>query len=108
VPARTHTQTMERKRKLPARAAARVEHIAKKRTITPPERSVTPQAASTTTETAPPPEQDPLPRSVQAGKPLPTVEDAQPEDLPLRDYQNLQERYDRYPSFALLCRARVA
>ncbi|KAF6822865.1 hypothetical protein CPLU01_11759 [Colletotrichum plurivorum] len=78
---------MERKRKLPARAAARVEHVAKKRTVTPPEhRSVTP--------VQPPAEEPPvpsLPRSVQAGKPLPTVEDAQPEDLPAKEYQSFQE-----------------
>ncbi|KAJ0269753.1 hypothetical protein COL940_012211 [Colletotrichum noveboracense] len=79
---------MERKRKLPARAAARVEHIAKKRTVTPPEhRSVTPVAAPV--EEPPPPA---LPKSIQPGKPLPTVEDPQPDDLPNKDYQSFQER----------------
>ncbi|KAM0287029.1 hypothetical protein ACHAQH_000714 [Verticillium albo-atrum] len=85
---------MERKRKLPARAAARVDHIAKKRTATPPDR-LSPYSNAPT-----PPPQSPLateapqlqlPRSVQSGKPLPTVEYAQPDDLALRDYQNIQE-----------------
>lgn len=79
---------MERKRKLPARAAAR-EHVSKKRTVTPPDtRSQTPAPAPPVDE---PPA--PLPRSIQAGKPLPTVEDAQPEDLPMKDFQSIQERY---------------
>lgn len=81
---------MERKRKLPARAAARVEHVAKKRTVTPPEpRSVTP--VPVTVEEPPPPPPS-LPKSIQAGKPLPTVEDAQPDDLPAKEYQSFQER----------------
>ncbi|KAL0934834.1 uncharacterized protein CTRU02_209425 [Colletotrichum truncatum] len=79
---------MERKRKLPARAAARVEHIAKKRTVTPPEhRSLTPVPAPV--EEPPPPPS--LPKSVQPGKPLPTVEDPQPDDLPAKEYQSFQE-----------------
>jgi len=94
---------MERKRKLPARAAARVEHIAKKRTATPPERSVTPVSATTPTSQPPPEAPAQLPKSVQSGMPLPTVEDAQPDDLPLRDYQNIQERYD-YAYARILCR----
>lgn len=92
---------MERKRKLPARAAARVEQAAKKgRTATPPDhRSATPSSAINSTpvpeeeeepQKPPPP---PLPTSIQPGKPLPTVEDAQPEDLPTKDYQSVQERY---------------
>ncbi|KAI1465343.1 uncharacterized protein F4812DRAFT_438364 [Daldinia caldariorum] len=84
---------MERKRKLPARAAARVEHVSKKRTATPPERSVTPVAAALSTpapaETAP--EDPPLPKSIQAGNPLPTVEHPQPDDLLSKDYQSIQE-----------------
>ncbi|EON97084.1 hypothetical protein UCRPA7_7413 [Phaeoacremonium minimum UCRPA7] len=87
---------MERKRKLPARAAARVEHIAKKRTATPPDnRSATPASAPTPApEEPPPPAPAPaqlLPKSIQAGKPLPTVEDPQPADLPEKDYQSVQE-----------------
>ncbi|ORY70322.1 uncharacterized protein BCR38DRAFT_405938 [Pseudomassariella vexata] len=79
---------MERKRKLPARAAARVEHVAKKRTATPPERSLTP-APGPVPEAAV--EEPPLPKSIQAGHPLPTVENAQPDDLSHKDYQSIQE-----------------
>ncbi|TDZ17914.1 hypothetical protein Cob_v009222 [Colletotrichum orbiculare MAFF 240422] len=82
---------MERKRKLPARAAARSEHIAKKRTVTPPEhRSVTP-TQTPADEPPPPPPLSQLPKSLQPGKPLPTVEDPQPEDLPPKEFQSLQE-----------------
>ncbi|KAI0023904.1 hypothetical protein F4780DRAFT_29121 [Xylariomycetidae sp. FL0641] len=88
---------MERKRKLPARAAARVEHASKKRTSTPPERSVTPAPPPPPPPPpapAPvdlPPEEPQLPRSLQPGNPLPTVETPQPEDLPSREYQSVQE-----------------
>ncbi|OTB02929.1 hypothetical protein M426DRAFT_322174 [Hypoxylon sp. CI-4A] len=81
---------MERKRKLPARAAARVDHVAKKRTATPPERSLTPAPAPTPASAEPTPEAIPLPKSVQAGNPLPTVEHQQPDDLG-KDYQSIQE-----------------
>lgn len=92
---------MERKRKLPARAAARVEQAAKKgRTSTPPDhRPATPSSAVNSTpapddEDAPKnPPPPPLPTSIQPGKPLPTIENAQPEDLPSKDFQSLQERY---------------
>ncbi|KAI1760801.1 hypothetical protein GGR53DRAFT_62199 [Hypoxylon sp. FL1150] len=86
---------MERKRKLPARAAARVEHASKKRasTSTPPERSLTPAPAQASTpgpaETGP--EEAPLPKSIQAGNPLPTVEHPQPDDLPGKEFQSIQE-----------------
>ncbi|KAK3937201.1 hypothetical protein QBC46DRAFT_344804 [Diplogelasinospora grovesii] len=84
---------MEKKRKLPARAAARAEQMAKKRTITPPQRSVTPATApepepEPVVEKPPPP---PLPKAITAGKPLPTVETPQPEDLPSSEYQSIQE-----------------
>ncbi|KAI1653124.1 hypothetical protein F4813DRAFT_375895 [Daldinia decipiens] len=84
---------MERKRKLPARAAARVEHVSKKRTATPPERSVTPvpASASTPVPTETVTEDPPLPKSIQAGNPLPTVEHPQPDDLLSKDYQSIQE-----------------
>lgn len=85
---------MERKRKLPARAAARGDHAAKKRNVTPRERSATP-AAPPAPPPAPEPEEPPpppLPKSIQAGKPLPTVEVAQPEDLSSKDYQSVGER----------------
>lgn len=84
---------MERKRKLPARAAARSDHAAKKRNVTPRERSATPAAPAP--PPAPEPEEPPpppLPKSIQAGKPLPTVEVAQPEDLSSKDYQSVGER----------------
>ncbi|KAM0218356.1 hypothetical protein ACHAPA_002442 [Fusarium lateritium] len=86
---------MERKRKLPARAAARGENAAKKRNITPREDSATPApppapapAPEPEPEEPPPP---PLPKSIQAGKPLPTVEVAQPEDLSSKEYQTVGE-----------------
>jgi hypothetical protein len=88
---------MERKRKLPARAAARGESAAKKRNVTPREDSATPApppapapAPAPEPEEPPPP---PLPKSIQAGKPLPTVEVAQPEDLSSKEYQTVGERY---------------
>ncbi|KAI1358354.1 hypothetical protein F5Y08DRAFT_120034 [Xylaria arbuscula] len=98
---------MERKRKLPARAAARVEHVSKKRNSTPPDASTTstpspalaspqpaevvaqdPQlpTATTTTSTS-----SPLPKSLQPGHPLPTVEKPQPDDLPNKEFQSIQE-----------------
>ncbi|KUI58372.1 hypothetical protein VP1G_05658 [Cytospora mali] len=92
---------MERKRRMPARAAARVEQAAKKsRTETPlpPEhRSATPSSALNSTsapeevlepQKPPPP---PLPTSIQPGKPLPTIEDPQPDDLPNKDFQTIHE-----------------
>jgi hypothetical protein len=91
---------MERKRKLPARGASRTESAAKKRTLTPPEnRSVTPAPAPPVEE--PPP---PLPKSIQPGKPLPTVEDAQSEGLPMTDFQSVQERYVSFPTDRTPCR----
>lgn len=89
---------------MPARAAARVEQAAKKgRTATPPDhRAAALASASKSTpdpqqldddDTQPqPPQQPPLPTAIQPGKPLPTVENAQPEDLPTKDYQSFQER----------------
>lgn len=78
---------MERKRKLPARAA-RVEAVSKKRTSTPPE-----QRLQTPTPPAPPPPvEETLPRSIAPGKPLPTVEDPQPDNLPASQYQTVTER----------------
>ncbi|KAJ9150472.1 hypothetical protein NKR23_g3807 [Pleurostoma richardsiae] len=83
---------MEKKRKLPARAAARVEHVSKKRTATPDDNhSATPSSAPTPTPDEPPLPYQNLPRSVQPGWPLPTVEHAQPDDLPSREYQSIQE-----------------
>jgi hypothetical protein len=74
---------MERKRKLPARASAR-SGVSKKRTSTPPEHAPTPVPAPVVEEA--------LPKSIAGGKPLPTVEHPQPEDLPLSQYQSVAER----------------
>ncbi|KAI1282890.1 hypothetical protein F5Y07DRAFT_200338 [Xylaria sp. FL0933] len=94
---------MERKRKLPARAAARVEHVSKKRNSTPPDVSAasTPSSALTSPQPAepvaqeqqppPPPTSAPLPKSLQPGQPLPTVEKPQPDDLPAKEFQSIQE-----------------
>ncbi|ETS74848.1 hypothetical protein PFICI_13332 [Pestalotiopsis fici W106-1] len=85
----------ERKRKNPPRGAARAEQVVKKRTVTPPERSATPAATAPPPSPPPPPEpvveETPLPKSVQAGIPLPTVETPQPDDLPGKEYQSIQE-----------------
>lgn len=98
---------MERKRKIPPRAAARVEQAAKRRTSTPPvdgntTRSATPSVGTHAPEdenqqpepdvTAPAPQRTRLPRSINLSKPLPTVEKAQPDDLPKTEYQTVQER----------------
>ncbi|KAM5384516.1 hypothetical protein ACJZ2D_001552 [Fusarium nematophilum] len=83
---------MERKRKLPARAAARGDQAAKKRNVTPRERSATPAAPPPPPPPAPEPEEPPpppLPKSVQAGKPLPTVEVAQPDDLSSKEFHGV-------------------
>ncbi|KAM7207906.1 hypothetical protein V8F20_001700 [Naviculisporaceae sp. PSN 640] len=85
---------MEKKRKLPARAAAR-EQSAKKRNITPqrsetpvpPPAEPTPDPKTTPVEEAPPS----LPKAISAGKPLPTVETPQPDDLSNKDYQSIAE-----------------
>ncbi|KAI0434914.1 hypothetical protein F5Y09DRAFT_155584 [Xylaria sp. FL1042] len=92
---------MERKRKLPARAAARVEHVSKKRNSTPPDVSATstPSSAITSPQPAepiaqeqpPPPTSAPLPKSLQPGHPLPTVEKPQPDDLSTKEFQSIQE-----------------
>ncbi|KAK4033114.1 hypothetical protein C8A01DRAFT_19904 [Parachaetomium inaequale] len=82
---------MERKRKLPARAAARAEQAAKRRTMTPPQRSATPAPAP---EPEPTPVEDippPLPKSITAGKPLPTVDSPQPDHLSSNDFQTVTE-----------------
>lgn len=75
---------MDRKRKLPARASAR-SGLSKKRTSTPPEQAPIPVPAPVVEEA--------LPKSIAGGKPLPTVEQPQPEDLPLSQYQSVAERW---------------
>lgn len=85
---------MEKKRKLPARAAARVEQMAKRRTLTPPERHSETPPPPPEPETAPVAEPPaPLPTAIQAGKPLPTVEEPQLGNLPAKEYQSVSERY---------------
>ncbi|EHK25387.1 uncharacterized protein TRIVIDRAFT_113933, partial [Trichoderma virens Gv29-8] len=89
---------MEKKRKLPARTSARVENANKRRNMTPrAERSVTPllpPPPEPIKEPSPsPPPPPPLPTSIQAGKPLPTVEKAQPDDLSAKEYQSISERH---------------
>ncbi|EFX05614.1 hypothetical protein CMQ_3683 [Grosmannia clavigera kw1407] len=93
---------MERKRKLPARAAARVEQAAKRRTSTPPAegsttRSATPALSaaggddSSGENQAQQQSHSQLPKSIQTGKPLPTVEQAQPDNLLVTEYQSVNE-----------------
>ncbi|PBP26770.1 hypothetical protein BUE80_DR002251 [Diplocarpon rosae] len=84
---------MERKRKLPARAA-RVESASKKRTSTPPhQRLQTPAPATPPVPSLPlpVPVEESLPRSIAAGKPLPTLEEPQPDNLPTSQYQTVTE-----------------
>ncbi|PHH77364.1 hypothetical protein CDD80_692 [Ophiocordyceps camponoti-rufipedis] len=76
---------MEKKRKLPARASARVEQASKKRHVAVRQRSPSPPVR----EASLPPQPE-LPSSIQVGKPLPTVEDPQP-DLPLAEFQSISE-----------------
>ncbi|KAK4172956.1 hypothetical protein QBC36DRAFT_304045 [Triangularia setosa] len=88
---------MEKKRKLPARAAARVEQAAKRRHTDSTPKSVS-KSATPTPAPAPEPEPIPvedvpttLPKSISAGKPLPTVDSPQPNDLSNKDYQTVTE-----------------
>jgi hypothetical protein len=81
---------MERKRKLPPRAAARVEQSSKKQNTASREKSETPAPTPQPAEEPPPPP-PPLPSSIQTGKPLPTTEEAQPDDLSLAEYQSVTE-----------------
>ncbi|KAK0713976.1 hypothetical protein B0T26DRAFT_381773 [Lasiosphaeria miniovina] len=85
---------MEKKRKLPARAAARVEQASKKRTMTPPQRSLTPASVpepEPEPEPSPAADPPPLPKSITAGKPLPAVETPQPDDLSAKEWQSISE-----------------
>ncbi|TAQ90822.1 hypothetical protein B7494_g853 [Chlorociboria aeruginascens] len=74
---------MERKRKLPSRAS-RGEPASKKRTSTPPEHSPLPPPPPVVIE-------ETLPKSITAGKPLPTVDSPQPENLSSKDFQSIPE-----------------
>lgn len=90
---------------MPARAAARVEHVAKKRNSTPPDVSTTstPPSAVSSPQPAESAAQESsstsasasasLPKSLQPGQPLPTVEKPQSEDLSSKEFQSIQERY---------------
>lgn len=98
--------TTEKKRKLPPRAAARSEQAAKRRqTDTPPTstKSSTPAPAPQKEPEPEPVVEEPpkqtLPSSIAPGKPLPTVEEPQPEDLSTKDYQTLQESGVLHESF---------
>ncbi|KAG8163366.1 hypothetical protein KVR01_006663 [Diaporthe batatas] len=91
---------MERKRRVPARAAARVEQAAKKsRTSTPPDiLPATPSSAPNSTPAPDPvdepqkPPPPPLPTSIHPGRPLPTIEGAaQSATPPQKDFQSIQE-----------------
>jgi hypothetical protein len=62
--------------------------------MTPPQRSATlapvpvPEPEPVLVEDIPPP----LPKSITAGKPLPTVDSPQPDDLSSSDFQTVTER----------------
>ncbi|KAF4631842.1 hypothetical protein G7Y89_g6292 [Cudoniella acicularis] len=80
---------MERKRKLPARGS-RAESASKKRapSTSPDERRQTPTPAVA----APPPiVEESLPKSIAPGKPLPTLDHPQPENLPSKEFQTVSE-----------------
>ncbi|KAK8075725.1 hypothetical protein PG997_010388 [Apiospora hydei] len=80
---------MERKRKLPLGLLLASSTSPKNEQQRPPEKSVTPTPAPPTP--VPEVEEAPLPKSVQPGNPLPTVEKAQAEDLSSKAYQSVQE-----------------
>ncbi|KAG5920486.1 hypothetical protein E4U42_006191 [Claviceps africana] len=87
---------MERKRKVPPRAAARQEQAARRRNVTTRGASSTPAAAEPparepTPPPPPPTPPPPLPKSIEVGKPLPTIEEAQAADLSNKEYQSLTE-----------------
>ncbi|KAM0669808.1 hypothetical protein ACQRIU_000203 [Beauveria bassiana] len=87
---------MERKRKLPARAAARAEQLAKRRNASARDRTKTPTPPPPPPEpivepSPPTPPRPPLPTSVESGKPLPTIEVAQSHDLSPEEYQSISE-----------------
>lgn len=76
-----------KKRKLPARTSSRVEAASKKRTSTPPREPTRPATPVPVVV-----EKEPLPKSIAPGKPLPTVEQQQPDDLSSSEYQSIAER----------------
>ncbi|TVY28013.1 hypothetical protein LHYA1_G005174 [Lachnellula hyalina] len=78
---------MERKRKLPARGA-RAEPASKKRA--PSDTPDEPRQTSTPIPT-PPVQEESLPKSIAPGKPLPTLEVPQPENLSSKEFQTVSE-----------------
>ena len=79
---------MERKRKLPARAARVEGGSSKKRMSSTPERRT-----QTPTPTAPPTVvEESLPKSIAPNKPLPTVDEPQPENMSSKEFQSIAER----------------
>ncbi|KAH8594702.1 hypothetical protein B0O99DRAFT_513301 [Bisporella sp. PMI_857] len=70
---------MERKRKQQPARSLRGEPPSKKRTPEP------------LTQPTPPPLEEPLPKSIAPGKPLPTLREAQPENLPANEFQTVSE-----------------
>ncbi|KAG5979620.1 hypothetical protein E4U55_004948 [Claviceps digitariae] len=87
---------MEKKRKLPPRAAARQEHAAKRINVTTRRGSSTPAVVDPpprepTPSPPPPTPPPPLPKSIEVGKPLPTIGEAQATDLSSKEYQSLTE-----------------
>ncbi|OBT85967.1 hypothetical protein VE02_04797 [Pseudogymnoascus sp. 03VT05] len=76
-----------KKRKLPARTSSRVEAASKKRTSTPPREPARPPTPVPVVVV----EKEPLPKSIAPGKPLPTVEQQQPDDLSSSEYQSIAE-----------------
>ncbi|RKF56270.1 hypothetical protein OnM2_082024 [Erysiphe neolycopersici] len=89
---------MERKRKLPARAA-RADSVSKKRILTPPELQTPRQISESQSILCN--ERTPLPTSITPGKPLPTIAQPQLTDLSLKDYQSIPERQEK-PGWSLL------
>ncbi|KAG9241917.1 hypothetical protein BJ878DRAFT_518318 [Calycina marina] len=77
---------MERKRKMPARTT-RGEPAAKKRNTSPPEQA---QQVHITAQPTPPVD-EPLPKSIVAGKPLPTLTEPQPENLSANEFHTISE-----------------
>jgi hypothetical protein len=77
------TPAMDKKRKLPARGTR--ESASKKRASTPPELQ-TPQVAPSPPAVV----QEPLPKKLVSGEPLPTVAVPQPDDL--NGFQTISER----------------
>ncbi|KAG7293939.1 hypothetical protein NEMBOFW57_004000 [Staphylotrichum longicolle] len=81
---------MERKRRLPARAAARAEQAAKRRTLTPRLLQRLPGARACASRGEP--SSHAAAQVHRPNKPLPTVDSPQPDDLSISDFQTVTER----------------